>query len=118
VTNRNRIEIVNSEETKPGVFIGSCLVEPEEYTCPIRIINTTEESVEITTSLVTVDELQCVTAQAYSHCNKPRARITNRYKNEKKIYANSLEHLNREEKKAVEEICEDFCDILHLEQDT
>jgi len=29
-----------------------------------------------------------------------------------------VEHLNREEKKAVEEICEDFCDIFHLEQDT
>jgi len=58
VTNRNRIGIVNSEETKPGVFIGSCLIEPEEYTCPISIINTTEESVEITTSLVTVDEIR------------------------------------------------------------
>jgi len=29
-----------------------------------------------------------------------------------------LEHLNKEEKKAVEEICEDFCDIFHLEEDT
>jgi len=29
-----------------------------------------------------------------------------------------LEHLNREEKKAVEEMCEDFCDIFHLEKDT
>jgi len=44
VTNRNRIGIVISEETKLRVFIGSCLVEPEEYTCPISIINTTEES--------------------------------------------------------------------------
>jgi len=49
---------VNSEETKSGVFIGSCLVEPEEYTCPITISNTTEESVEITTPLVTVDEIR------------------------------------------------------------
>jgi len=29
-----------------------------------------------------------------------------------------LEHLNREEKKAIEEICENFCDIFHLQQDT
>jgi len=29
-----------------------------------------------------------------------------------------LEHLNREEKKAIEEVCENFCDIFHLEQDT
>jgi len=58
VTNRNRIRIVSSEETKPGVFIGSCLIEPEKYTCPISVINITEESVKITTPLVTVDELQ------------------------------------------------------------
>jgi len=42
VTNRNRIGIVSSKETKPGIFIGNCLVEPEDYTCPISIINTTE----------------------------------------------------------------------------
>jgi len=58
VTNKNRIGIVSSTETKPGVFIGSCLVEPEEYTCPISVMNTTEESVDITTPLVTVDELR------------------------------------------------------------
>jgi len=58
VTNRNKIGIVSSQETKPGVFISCCLVEPEEYTCPINVINTTEESVEITTPLVTVDELR------------------------------------------------------------
>jgi len=48
---------VSSEETKSGVFIGNCLVELTKYTCPISIINTTEESVEITTLLVTVDKL-------------------------------------------------------------
>jgi len=58
VTNNNRIGIVSSAETKPGIFIGNCLVEPEEYTCPISIINTTEESVEITTPLVTIDEIR------------------------------------------------------------
>jgi len=55
VTNRNRIGIVSSEETKLGVFIGSCLVESEEYMCPISAINTTKESVEITTPLIPVE---------------------------------------------------------------
>jgi len=27
-------------------------------------------------------------------------------------------YLNKEEKKVVEEICENFCDIFHLEKDT
>jgi len=29
-----------------------------------------------------------------------------------------LEHINNKEKKAIEKICEDFCDIFHLENDT
>jgi len=58
VTNKNKIGIVNSQETRPGVFIGCCLVEPEEYTCPISVINTTEEPVEITTPLVTLSEMR------------------------------------------------------------
>jgi len=79
---------VNSEEIKSGIFIGNYLVEPEKYTCPISIINTTEEFVEITTPLVTVDEIR-VSNRAYSHYKRPRARVTNLYKNEKKTYANS-----------------------------
>jgi len=29
-----------------------------------------------------------------------------------------LEHLNNEKRKAIKKICEDFCDIFHLENDT
>jgi len=56
VIDRNRIGIVNSEETKSGVFIGNYLVEPTEYMYPISIINTMVESAKITTPLVTIDE--------------------------------------------------------------
>ncbi|KAL6265807.1 hypothetical protein P5V15_002625 [Pogonomyrmex californicus] len=58
VTNRNSIGIVNAVKTKSKVFIGNCLVVPEENVCPISIINTTGESVEITTPLITVDEIK------------------------------------------------------------
>ncbi|KAL6258277.1 hypothetical protein P5V15_008350 [Pogonomyrmex californicus] len=40
VTDRNNIGIVNAVETKHGVFIGNCLVIPEENVCPISVINT------------------------------------------------------------------------------
>jgi len=120
VTNRNRIGIVSSEETKPGVFIGSYLVEPEEYTCPISIINTTEEFVEITTPFVTVNKLQ--TSDRASILALQQAKSEN-YESIQKRKENlrkqlRLEHLNREEKKAIEEICENFCNMFHLEQDT
>jgi len=58
ITDRNSLGIIKSEEAKPGIFIGTCLVKPEEYACPVSIINTTEESVEITTPLVTLSEIQ------------------------------------------------------------
>jgi len=38
------------------IFIGNYLVAPDEYTCPISMLNTTEENVEIITLLVTVEE--------------------------------------------------------------
>jgi len=58
ITDKNSLGIVKSEEVKLGIFIGTCLVKPEKYTCPVSIINTTEESVEITTPLVTLSEIQ------------------------------------------------------------
>lgn len=45
--NRNMIDVTRSEETSPGIFIGSCLVEPQNFICPVSIINTTEEKREI-----------------------------------------------------------------------
>jgi len=39
ITDRNSLGIIKSEEAKPGIFIGTCLVKPEEYACPVSIIN-------------------------------------------------------------------------------
>jgi len=117
ITNKNFLRIVKSEETKPKIFIDSCLVKPEEYACPVSIINTTEELVEITTSLVTLSEIQVsdrtnvLTLQSDNaeSIQARRERLNNQL---------SLEHLNNEEKKAIEGICKDFCDIFYLEDDT
>jgi len=58
ITDKNSLGIVKSEEAKPGILIGTCLVKPEEYACPVSIINTTEEPVEITTPLVTLSDIR------------------------------------------------------------
>jgi len=90
VTNKNRIGIVSSKKTKPGVFIGSCLVELEEYTCPISVINTTEESVEITTPLVTIDELRVSNRVSILALQQAKSEnYESIQKRKKKIYANS-----------------------------
>jgi hypothetical protein len=56
-TNRNEIGIVKAEETAPGIYIGRCLVEPKNFQCPVSVINTTDNAVEIRTPLVTVEDV-------------------------------------------------------------
>jgi len=57
ITNTQCVGVINSEEIIPGVFIGNCLVKPEEGTCPISVINTTEEQVVVPTPLVSIEEI-------------------------------------------------------------
>jgi len=80
ITNKNSLGIVKSEETKPGIFIGNCLVEPEEYTCPVSIINTTEKPVEITTPLVMLSDIQVSDRSRYK-----RVITLSRYKYEESV---------------------------------
>ncbi|KAL6265926.1 hypothetical protein P5V15_002769 [Pogonomyrmex californicus] len=111
---------MQSKKTKPGVFIGNCLVIPEENVCPINVINTTGESVEITTPLVTVDEIK---TRGAAHMYTME--MSNNETSDKPIQARKeklhrqmrTEHLNKEEKKTLHQICEDFRDIFHLEND-
>ncbi|KAL6421449.1 hypothetical protein ACFW04_013904 [Cataglyphis niger] len=41
-TDQNRIGIVRTEEKAPGVYIGNCIINAADYTCPVSIINTTD----------------------------------------------------------------------------
>ncbi|KAL6264177.1 hypothetical protein P5V15_004258 [Pogonomyrmex californicus] len=120
VTDRNSIGIVNAVETKPGVFIGNCLVIPEENVCPISVINTTGESVEMTTPLVTVDEIKTKDA-AHMYTMEVSSNETSdesiQVRKEKLHRQMRTEHLNKEEKKTLHQIFEDFRDIFHLEND-
>lgn len=49
--------MVLAEEIRPGVFIGNCMVEPINNYCTVSVINTTEETVEIGTLYVQINEL-------------------------------------------------------------
>jgi len=50
-TNHNQIGIVRTEETAPGVYIRSCLVETTKFSCPVSIINTTDNVIEMPTPI-------------------------------------------------------------------
>jgi hypothetical protein len=56
-TDRNEIGVIRAEETAPGIYIGRCLVEPKNFSCPISVINTTDETIEIRTPLVKIEDL-------------------------------------------------------------
>lgn len=102
----------------PGIFIGNCLVAPQENVCPLSVINTTTKRIEIPIPYVTVEEIQVtdtadvLTLQEISQAEPAHARIK-RLREQLRT-----KHLNDEEKKALEIICEDFCDTFHLENDT
>ncbi|KAL6433632.1 hypothetical protein ACFW04_006615 [Cataglyphis niger] len=51
-TDQNRIGIVRAEEKAPGIYIGNCIVNAADYTCPVSIINTTDREVEMQTPFI------------------------------------------------------------------
>jgi len=69
-TDRNKVGIVRAEEITPGIYIGNCLVNAEKYECPVSVINTTDETVEIPTPHVTVEKIERDTAKIHTvHVN-------------------------------------------------
>lgn len=46
-TSENALGVVHVLETRPGVIIGGCLVNASDYSCPVSVINTTDEEIEI-----------------------------------------------------------------------
>src|ERR1700739_633680 len=100
-TNQNKTGII-----KPGVYIGCCLVKPNEFICPASILNTTEEEIEIQAPQVDIEELLREEASEES-INKIEDETIPKVSREKQI--NDLlriSHLNKEEKKTLLNICE------------
>jgi len=110
------VGIIKSEEARPGIFIGNCLA-PDEYTCSITMLNTTGENVEIITLLVIIEELWASDRENIHTLQKTvnESGILPRHERVRKQIR--IEHLNKEEKKTIEQICENFNDIFHLERD-
>jgi len=103
ITNIQCVGVINSEEIMPEVFIGNCLVKPEEGTCPISVINTTKEQVAIPTPLVSIEEIP---ETVPDNADKPVLHMTQREDKKppqarKEQLKNLIrtEHLNEKEKK-------------------
>ena len=116
-TDHNRVGIVKSGEPAPGVFIGHCLVKPIEFKCPVSILNVTDKPVEIVAPHVTLEDLSANdTADILTlRAADEHETVTERQKKLREQV--QLDHLNAEERKAVEQICDDFCDVFYLDGD-
>lgn len=119
-TNRNRIGITKPEEIIPGIFIGCCLVKPKDNTCPITIINVTEEEKIIQIPEVALEEVKIrehITQQSVN-----AVQINNKIKSiSREEQVGELirtEHLNKEERKTLLELCREYNDVFHLEGET
>ncbi|KAL6256741.1 hypothetical protein P5V15_011675 [Pogonomyrmex californicus] len=105
----------------PGIFIGCCLVEPRNYTCPISIINITEEEKIVQVPEVILEEIniQEKITQESVNAMQTKNKETKLISREEQIN-NSLrtEHLNEKERKSVLKLCHEYNDVFHLEGDT
>ncbi|KAL6420782.1 hypothetical protein ACFW04_014022 [Cataglyphis niger] len=66
-TDQNRIGIVRAEKKAPGIYIGNCIVNAADYTCPVSVINTTDREVEMQTPLIALEEIESdTTSEMYT----------------------------------------------------
>ncbi|KAL6252064.1 hypothetical protein P5V15_010195 [Pogonomyrmex californicus] len=91
-------------------------MDPKEFTCPISIINTTEELVEISIPMVNLEEIEMQSAEMLNTVKKDIETIDQRRKRVREQLRTG--HLNIEEIETLQQICNDYGDIFHLESDS
>ncbi|XP_020296374.1 uncharacterized protein LOC109861229 [Pseudomyrmex gracilis] len=116
ITDSNQIGIVQRDETQPGVFIGSCLVQPKGNFCSVSIVNTTEKAVTIGTprgKLKALEEESETSSEIANVSKKPKGST----RRERVKEALQMKHLNKEKKETLYEVCEEYQDIFHLAEE-
>lgn len=109
--------IVHALEMQPGVIIGGCVTTVQDYGCVISVINATDKLVDIQTPHVELipleakTEIQVFNIEISKAPDKPMSRI------EKVKSALRVEHLNKEKRKAIVRIYENYSDIFHIEEE-
>ncbi|KAL6416664.1 hypothetical protein ACFW04_013260 [Cataglyphis niger] len=97
-TDQNRIGIVCAEEKAPGVYIGNCIVNAADYTCPVSVINTTDREVEMQTPLIALEEIESGheinTRTDTSPVNVRPYRLPEKHKTEDRIIRTSTSQWN------------------------
>jgi hypothetical protein len=110
-TTRNKEGLTEKQEIREGVYLAGAITKVQAGYSITSIANTTEETVEIEETVLKVTEVEPDTSLEPSG-----EESTGRYldRPEEVLKRLRLEHLNKEERKEIEETCLDYQNIFHL----
>lgn len=110
-TDINEDCVILSQEIKHGIFLASSICSPKDGLIPVRILNVTENDVQLTEINPKIDKVS-----NYNICEFEKSTTdSNRVK--KLFSLMKLQHLNIEEQKTIENICAKYSDIFYLPGD-
>ena len=101
-----------SKEIVPGVFVGNTIVESNNQSITLNLINTTEDPIEIVSNDLIFDNIKhydIFSLKSWSSQTNDRLKIL-----ESSV---SLSHLNQEERESIKHIIRQYNDVFHLEGD-
>lgn len=111
MTNASEDCLICTDEIREGIFIASMLVKPSNGKIPIRVLNTTDEDVIIDKIKPTMQGLNDYEVFSFEGRTNNASRV-------KSLFSElSLNHLNKEEKISIENICAKYADIFQLPGD-
>lgn len=110
----NEEGIIDKITLQEGVHVSSCYVRPVDNKCMINIVNANEEDIEIELPTIEIEELEDLETANYR-----RLQTTEINKDRLKLLRETLQldHLNKEEKEKILEICENYSGIFYLKGD-
>lgn len=107
----NEEQICLSREIRKDVYVGNCIMKPENSIGTISVLNTSPCAIKLKTINLQIVPLSNYNILNFGECNKDNDR-------RKRLYDQiDFSHLNGEEEMAIKEIINDFNHIFHLEGD-
>lgn len=104
--------VVLAEEIKEGVFVAGMISKPSQSGIPLRILNTTNENIEIDFSSVNIQPINNFEVAYLGKNSKSVERVKTLFE------LLDLNYLNKEERLSIEQICAKYADVFHLPGDS
>lgn len=112
-TNMTEECVVSASEIQDGIFIASTLVKPTDGQIPIRILNTTEQDLQLK-----INNFKPIIflARDFDICSFDKP-TKNSERVKRLLSILQLDHLNKEEKSSILSICAKYNDVFFMQGD-